>query len=101
VRIDAERPLTRSASEPTFHPTFLCDGLWNPALAAALVYAERGWRIDRGRLSALYVAGYTAGRFWIELCRVEPASTLLGVRVNVLTSAVVLMAVSCSSPAEP
>lgn len=91
LRIDAENRPSRFADVETFHPTFLYEGLWNLALAAALVYAERRWRIGHGRLFALYVIGYTAGRFWIELLRVDPASLVLGVRVNVLTSAVVLV----------
>lgn len=90
LRIDAEHRPSRFADVATFHPTFLYEGLWNLALAAVLLYAERRWQIGRGRLFALYVAGYTAGRFWIELLRVDPASTVLGVRINVLTSAVVL-----------
>lgn len=90
LRIDPEHRPDRFASEPTFHPTFLYEGFWNLALAALLVAVERRWRIGRGRLFALYVAGYTAGRFWIELLRVDPASRVAGVRVNVLTSAVVL-----------
>ncbi|MGE0794741.1 MAG: prolipoprotein diacylglyceryl transferase [Microbacteriaceae bacterium] len=93
LRIDPDHRPDRFASEATYHPTFLYEGVWNLALAAALVYAERRWRIGRGRLFALYVAGYTAGRFWIELLRIDAASSLLGVRVNVLTSAVVFTGV--------
>ncbi|MDQ3906308.1 MAG: prolipoprotein diacylglyceryl transferase, partial [Actinomycetota bacterium] len=44
------------------------------------------------RAFALYVAGYTAGRFWIELMRTDPATMIFGLRINVITSAVVFIA---------
>jgi prolipoprotein diacylglyceryltransferase len=45
-----------------------------------------------GRLFALYVAGYAVGRFWVEALRIDPASRLLGLRVNLWTSGVALAA---------
>lgn len=84
------------ATSETFHPTFLYEALWNLALAAFLVWgAPRLWRVLRqpnGALFALYVAGYTLGRFWIELLRVDDASEIAGVRVNVWVSAAVFVA---------
>lgn len=73
------------------HPTFLYELLWNLGVAALIVWADRRFRMGHGRVFALYVAGYTVGRFWIELMRGDPASTFLGVRVNVFTSAIVLL----------
>ncbi|MEV3985788.1 prolipoprotein diacylglyceryl transferase [Nonomuraea sp. NPDC049758] len=75
-----------------YHPTFLYESLWDVALGFALILAGRRLRPDRGRLFALYVAGYTAGRFWIEGLRIDPvggvdhAVTLLGLRINQWTS---------------
>ena len=74
------------------HPTFLYELLWNFAVAALVVWADRRWKLGRGRAFALYVAGYTAGRFWIELLRVDPATMVSGVRINVITSVVVFLA---------
>ncbi|MFF0868917.1 prolipoprotein diacylglyceryl transferase [Nonomuraea sp. NPDC003560] len=77
-----------------YHPTFLYESLWDVALGFALILAGRRLRTDRGRLFALYVAGYTAGRFWIEGLRIDPvggvdhAVTLLGLRINQWTSIV-------------
>ncbi|MFI7111515.1 prolipoprotein diacylglyceryl transferase [Nonomuraea sp. NPDC050227] len=77
-----------------YHPAFLYESLWNVALGFALILAGRRLRPDRGRLFALYVAGYTAGRFWIEGLRIDPvggvdhAVTLLGLRINQWTSIV-------------
>ncbi|MFF4196736.1 prolipoprotein diacylglyceryl transferase [Nonomuraea sp. NPDC001831] len=77
-----------------YHPTFLYESLWDVALGFALILAGRRLRPGRGRLFALYVAGYTAGRFWIEGLRIDPvggvdhAVTLLGLRINQWTSIV-------------
>jgi prolipoprotein diacylglyceryl transferase len=73
------------------HPTFLYELLWNLGVAALVVWADRRWRLGRGRAFALYVAGYTAGRFWIELLRADPATMVAGVRINVITSVVVFL----------
>ena len=72
------------------HPTFLYELLWNLAVAALVVWADRRFRLSRGRAFALYVAGYTAGRFGIELMRTDPATRVFGdVRINVVVAAVV------------
>jgi prolipoprotein diacylglyceryl transferase len=73
------------------HPTFLYEMVWNVAVAIFIVWADRRWRMGRGRVFALYVAGYTLGRFWIELLRTDPATMVFGVRINVITSVVVFL----------
>jgi prolipoprotein diacylglyceryl transferase len=73
----------------TYHPTFLYELLWNLLVAAVLVWADRRFRMGGGRVFALYVAGYTLGRGWIEMLRIDPARThLFGLRINVVTSIV-------------
>ncbi|MDD7932504.1 prolipoprotein diacylglyceryl transferase [Actinomycetospora straminea] len=86
--------LTGVALDPTpvavVHPTFLYELLWNLAVAALVVWADRRFRLSHGRAFALYVAGYTAGRFVIELMRTDPATRVFGdVRINVVVAAVV------------
>ena len=71
------------------HPTFLYELLWNLGVAVLIVWADRKFRLGHGRVFALYVAGYTAGRFWIELMRTDEATLILGTRVNVFVSALV------------
>jgi prolipoprotein diacylglyceryl transferase len=61
-------------------------------ICAVLLWVDRRFRMDRGRLFALYVVGYTLGRFWIELMRSDAATLILGLRVNTIVSAVVLLA---------
>ncbi|MGW6935967.1 prolipoprotein diacylglyceryl transferase [Lentzea sp. NPDC054927] len=73
------------------HPTFLYELLWNLGVALLIVWADRKFRLGHGRTFALYVAGYTAGRFWIELMRTDEATLILGTRVNVFVSALVFL----------
>ncbi|MET3805125.1 prolipoprotein diacylglyceryl transferase [Nakamurella sp. UYEF19] len=70
----------------TYQPTFLYELLWNLAIAAVLVWADRKFRLGRGQVFWLYVAGYTLGRGWIETLRIDTANTFLGLRINVFTS---------------
>ena len=73
----------------TFHPTFLYESLWLLAMAVVLVWADRRFSMGHGRLFALYVALYCAGRVWIEALRIDDANTILGLRLNIWTSVVV------------
>ena len=91
LEIDPENRPVRFAHEETFHPTFLYEALWNLALAAGLVLLGRRRRLREGQLFVLYVAGYAVGRLWVEMLRVDPASKLLGLRVNIWTSIVALV----------
>ncbi|MFL6143507.1 MAG: prolipoprotein diacylglyceryl transferase [Labedaea sp.] len=77
--------------ERIVHPTFLYELLWDVAVAVLVVWADRRFRLGHGRAFALYVAGYTAGRTWIELMRTDPARHILGLRVNVWVSILVFI----------
>ncbi len=73
----------------TFHPTFLYESIWLLMVAGVTAWADRRWRMGHGRVFALYVALYCAGRLGMETLRVDPATQLAGVRINVYTSIVV------------
>ena len=73
----------------TFHPTFLYESLWLVGLVLVVVWADRRFRLGHGRVFALYVLLYCAGRLWVELLRVDTANTFLGLRLNVWTSMLV------------
>jgi prolipoprotein diacylglyceryl transferase len=73
------------------HPTFLYELLWNLAVAAVVVWADRRFRLGHGRAFAVYVAGYTLGRAWIELMRTDEARLVFGVRINVWVSILVFI----------
>jgi prolipoprotein diacylglyceryl transferase len=80
------------ALEGLYHPTFLYELLWNLAAAAVLVWADRRWKLGHGRVFALYVALYCVGRFGIELLRVDPATLIGGIRINVFTAGLLFVA---------
>ena len=84
--IDPENRPLEYLDAATFHPTFLYEALWCLALFGVLLLVERRFSIKPPGIFALYVAGYSAGRVWIELLRVDPAHELLGLRVNVWMS---------------
>lgn len=70
----------------TFHPTFLYELLWNLAVAVVLVVVDRRFRLGHGKVFALYVALYCAGRFWIEALRIDTVNTIGGFRLNNYTA---------------
>jgi prolipoprotein diacylglyceryl transferase len=86
VRIDAvHRPLEYIGAT-TFHPTFLYEMLWNLALCGALIAVDRRRVLRPGNILPLYVLGYFVGRLWIEALRVDTASIIFGLRVNIWLS---------------
>ena len=92
VEIDADHRPNAAPDEDTYHPTFLYEALWNLTLAVMLIRAEKRFGLRNGQVFALYVAGYCLGRLWIELLRVDPAERILGLRLNVWTSVLLLVA---------
>ncbi len=76
--------------QPTFHPTFLYESLWNLSVVGLVLFVERRTkgRLRPGALFAVYVSGYTLGRFVIENVRIDSASKVGGLRVNVWVSGV-------------
>jgi prolipoprotein diacylglyceryl transferase len=76
----------------TYHPAFLYEATWNLALAAVLVAVDRRWHPPPGALFTGYVAGYACGRLWVESLRIDPATEVLGLRVNLWVSGLVLVA---------
>ena len=46
---------------------------------------RKGW-LPKGRLIATYLVGYGIGRLWIETVRIDTATEILGLRVNIWMS---------------
>ena len=74
-----------------FHPTFLYEALWNLALAGGLILIERKKKLYPGELFTLYVLGYAIGRLWVESLRIDPASEIFGVRINIWMAIIVAL----------
>jgi prolipoprotein diacylglyceryl transferase len=99
LQVDPERRVAGFQDAQTFHPTFLYESLWNLALVAVLLWADRR-RVDgqrwlrRGSLGFLYLIGYGVGRFWTELLRIDTAERYVGLsRNNWVALAVILIGV--------
>ena len=91
---DAHRPLEYVGQDVLFRPTFLYESLWALAGVALLLWADRRFRLGGGRVVALYVLVYTAGRFWIELLRIDDVEldNVLGLRWNAWMSIILFLA---------
>jgi prolipoprotein diacylglyceryl transferase len=76
----------------TFHPTFLYESLYCLALLGLLLWVERRWRLRTGQLTALYLATYCFGRFWLENLRIDEAKLVGPLRVNAWVSLIVMLA---------
>lgn len=90
-RLDPLNGISTGFVEKVVHPTFLYELLWSVAVVVLLVLVDRRYTIGHGRLFALYVAGYCAGRFWVELMRDDFATTIAGIRINTFTSAIIFV----------
>jgi prolipoprotein diacylglyceryl transferase len=77
-----------------FHPTFLYECLWCLLCFAVIIWADRRFRLGHGRVVALYIMGYTLGRGWIEMLRIDDVELkdVGGLRFNVWVSIVLFVA---------
>ncbi|MFT4219777.1 MAG: prolipoprotein diacylglyceryl transferase [Microbacterium sp.] len=84
-----EIPSTNAAFPPglpdgtLFHPTFLYEIVWNALGVVVLLWAGRRFVLQWGRLFALYLVWYSAGRIVWESIRIDPSEIILGLRTNV------------------
>jgi prolipoprotein diacylglyceryl transferase len=93
LEIDVDHRPPGYEDQVTFHPTFLYECLWNLSVFGVLIWADRRFRIGHGRMVALYVMGYTLGRGWIEMLRIDTVELddVVGLRFNVWTSIVLFV----------
>jgi prolipoprotein diacylglyceryl transferase len=93
LKIDPEHRPEGYEDSATFHPTFLYESLWNIAAFGLVIWADRKFKLGYGRVVALYVMAYTAGRGWIEYLRVDPVQLddVAGLRLNVWVSIVLFL----------
>jgi prolipoprotein diacylglyceryl transferase len=84
-------------SYATFHPTFLYELLWCLVVAVLLIKLPgflKQITSKQGDVFALYILGYTLGRVWIESLRIDEANLILGLRLNIWVSLIVLITAS-------
>jgi prolipoprotein diacylglyceryl transferase len=78
----------------TFHPTFLYEAIWCLVIAYLLIKLPgylKSFSQNSGDIFALYIFGYTFGRIWIEALRIDQANYILGFRVNIWVSLIILL----------
>jgi len=79
--------------DATFHPTFLYESLWDLVFVAVLLRIDRGFRLRRPALFALYVSFYTAFRTYEETLRIDLGSHYYaGLRLNFFVSLALFVA---------
>ena len=91
LEIDFQHRPKGFIAESTFHPTFLYEGVWNVLLALLLGKCDRARLLKHGRLLGLWILGYGVGRLWVEALRIDSASLIAGVRVNIWMSLIAIV----------
>jgi phosphatidylglycerol---prolipoprotein diacylglyceryl transferase len=91
LKIDPEHRVAGYEDHATFHPTFLYEFVYDLIGVGLLLALDRLYRFKPPALFALYVSYYTAGRFFEELIRIDPAHEFAGLRLNAWVSLVVFI----------
>jgi prolipoprotein diacylglyceryl transferase len=94
LEIDPANRPAGFASFATFHPTFLYELLWCFMVAVLLIKLPgflKQLTPNQGDIFVLYILGYTSGRLWIESIRIDEANLILGFRLNIWVSLIVLI----------
>jgi prolipoprotein diacylglyceryl transferase len=92
VDIDKQHRPAAFMNVATFQPTFLYEMVWDVFSFVVVLLVARHVKLRRGYLLAVYAMAYTAGRFWIEYLRIDPAHKYGPLRLNDYTSIVVFVA---------
>ncbi len=76
----------------TFPPTFAYESLWTLLVALTLIWADRRFRLGRGKVFALYIAMYGFGRFFTEGIRLDFSYDTFGpIRFNQAVAALICL----------
>ena len=96
LEIDQRHAAARGYSGvETFHPTFLYESLWNFGLVLFLIWIDRTKKLRSGALLAVYALGYLTVRLWLETVRVDHATEIAGVRINIWMSIIGIGIAGC------
>jgi len=91
LEIDPEHRQAGYITDPTFHPTFLYELVYDLVMVGVLLLLDRRFRFRPPALFALYVSVYCFGRFFEELLRIDPSHEFGGLRLNAWVSIVVFV----------
>ena len=82
------------------HPTFLYESLWNLGLLI-FMFLYRKHKKFSGEIFCIYIAGYGAGRFWIEYIRTDQLYiTNTHIPVSMVVAALMMVLAAVISAAE-
>ncbi len=91
LQIDQRKRPIEYVAEDTFHPAFLYESLWNALVVLILIKLGKSGKLPSGLLMAAYFAFYSIGRLWIEALRIDEATNIAGLRVNIWVFTAVLI----------
>jgi len=91
LEINEQKRPVEYISENSFHPTFLYESIWNLLVVFALIKISKLDKVAKGLLIGVYFSLYSFGRLWIEALRIDEASKLAGLRVNLWVFTVILI----------
>jgi len=91
LEIAPENRPAQYIEQATFHPTFLYESLWNLMVVLALLKIDRMKVLSKGMLFVVYFALYSIGRIWVEALRIDEATDIAGLRINVWVFSVLLL----------
>lgn len=93
LEIDPAHRVPGMENFATFHPTFLYESVWNVLVAGVLLWADRKFRLGRGKVFALYVALYGFGRTFTESLRTDYSYDVFGpLRFNAAVALLICIA---------
>lgn len=86
-----DNPVSPYEPGTLFHPTFLYESIWNVGLCFFLIWLDGKGLLKKGRLIWAYAGGYAIGRLWIEAIRIDHATQVGGLRINLWVMSLVLL----------
>ena len=92
LQIDPAHRAPGFEQSPPSHPTFAYESLWNLVVMGVLLWADRRFRLGRGKVFALYVALYGFGRIFTEHIRLDYSYDVFGpIRFNEAVAALICL----------
>jgi prolipoprotein diacylglyceryl transferase len=88
VEIAPEHRPVEYIDKEVFHPTFLYESLWNLGLVLLIIWVGKTKKLVSGGLLAVYILGYLVARLWLETVRIDAATEIAGVRINIWMSVI-------------
>ena len=85
LQIESTNPAVPAGlpADTLFLPTFLYEIIWNLIGIAVILYLEKKFRLQWGKVLGLYLIWYGLGRSYFESVRIDPSLVFLGVRTNI------------------